>query len=87
MPAAKPKAILVKVDTSTVIAMGARFRFHRMSWTNFIISTPTSGIMAPMIAFGLVHRAIKLLIEGKSNQLNTFIQMAKDLTKASKGGT
>jgi DNA replication protein DnaC len=35
----------------------------------------------------LVHRAIKLVIEGKSYRLNTFIQTAKDLTKMSKEST
>ena len=44
-------------------------------------------LMASAAMDRLVHRAIKLVVEGKSYRLNTFIQTAKDLTKAPKGGT
>jgi len=34
----------------------------------------------------LVHRAIKIIIEGKSYRMNTFVQTSKDLIKDSAGG-
>ena len=44
-------------------------------------------LMASAAMDRLVHRAIKIVIEGKSYRMNTFIQTSKDLTKTSKGGT
>jgi DNA replication protein DnaC len=47
----------------------------------------SNPLMASAAMDRLVHRAVKLVIEGKSYRLNTFIQTTKDLTKVSKGGT
>lgn len=47
----------------------------------------TNPLMGSAAMDRLVHRAIKIVIEGKSYRMNTFVDATKNLTTASKGST